>query len=305
MSRPGTALPPVASPGPAEDARACVNCGAELTGPYCSACGQRSRDLHVSFSALVHEFLHDYLHLDGKLARTLWLLFRRPGFLTQEYMRGRRARYAGPFQLYLVTSMLLFVTLSLLPSSGRVALFGLESEGAPSPTAVTPGAGGAGAATTSPKPADSEVLEVFETLAPSKVSSEKDRQRLAALGPEGIRHHLLSTFSADAPKAMLLLLPIVALLLKAVARRRYFVEHLVFALHLHAAAFLMLTGGWLARVSGFAAAAVFAYALAASRAYYAWSWLRAGVATLFVALVYSVALLVALLGLVMLGVLTA
>jgi hypothetical protein len=45
------------------------------------------------------------------------------------------------------------------------------------------------------------------------------------------------------PKALVLLLPIFALLLKLFWRKRYYAEHLVFALHYHAFALVVLAPG--------------------------------------------------------------
>ena len=55
---------------------------------------------------------------------------------------------------------------------------------------------------------------------------------------------LITQFLDDAPKAMFALLPAFALLLALTYRRqrRYYVEHLIFALHAHAFTFLVLTG---------------------------------------------------------------
>ena len=68
-------------------------------------------------SATVREFLHDaaeeLFSVDGKLWRTLKLLFLRPGTLTVELVNGRRASYVKPLRLYLTCSMLAFGALAL------------------------------------------------------------------------------------------------------------------------------------------------------------------------------------------------
>jgi hypothetical protein len=64
------------------------------------------------------------------------------------------------------------------------------------------------------------------------------------LGPDGPR--LLAANMAGAlPKALVLLLPIFALLLKLFWRKFYYAEHSVFALHYHAFALILLTPGGL------------------------------------------------------------
>jgi hypothetical protein len=48
------------------------------------------------------------VHLDGRLWKTLGALLLRPGFLTLEYFRERRASYVPPFRLYLAASLAFF-----------------------------------------------------------------------------------------------------------------------------------------------------------------------------------------------------
>ena len=57
---------------------------------------------------LLHEGVHEFAHLDGKIFQTLDLLLFKPGELTAEFFRGRRARYIPPLRLYLVCSLLFF-----------------------------------------------------------------------------------------------------------------------------------------------------------------------------------------------------
>ena len=65
----------------------CLNCGTELVGSHCHACGQKAH-LHRTLSAVGHDLVHGVLHLDGKLWRTLPLLAWRPGDLTRRYIAG-------------------------------------------------------------------------------------------------------------------------------------------------------------------------------------------------------------------------
>jgi len=87
----------------------CRNCGAELHGHFCHACGQKAAAAAVSLRELVHEVIHEFAHLDdSKIVQTLKLLLFKPGELTAEFLRGRRARYVPPLRLYLVCSLLFF-----------------------------------------------------------------------------------------------------------------------------------------------------------------------------------------------------
>lgn len=86
----------------------CANCGAPLEGPYCYACGQNSDTHHRSIWHLTIEAIEGMFHLDGRLARTLPLLFFKPGVLAKDLMEGRVARHAPPFRTFLV-ALLLFI----------------------------------------------------------------------------------------------------------------------------------------------------------------------------------------------------
>lgn len=90
---------------------ACANCGTSLTGPYCHACGQHESASHpATIGHLFHELTHELLHVDGKIWRTARSLFLHPGELTAEYWAGRRARWIGPFRVFLIAAAaLLFV----------------------------------------------------------------------------------------------------------------------------------------------------------------------------------------------------
>jgi hypothetical protein len=70
---------------------------------------------------VAHEAVHEFLHLDGKIFQTLRLLVLKPGLLTVEFLRGRRARYVGPLRLYLTCSLLFFLLASFAP--GTVVTF--------------------------------------------------------------------------------------------------------------------------------------------------------------------------------------
>lgn len=95
---------------------ACRNCGVTLHGHFCHECGERRPQPHEwSIGHLLHDVVHELTHLDGKIFRTLWLLLRRPGFLTAEYWAGRRTGYIRPMRLYLVIA-----TLHLLAMSATV-----------------------------------------------------------------------------------------------------------------------------------------------------------------------------------------
>jgi len=89
----------------------CLNCGAEVPKRYCPECGQENIEPKQSFWQLTAHFLEDLTHFDGKFFKVLKSLMLRPGFLTKEYVVGRRADYINPIRMYLFISAVYFLTL--------------------------------------------------------------------------------------------------------------------------------------------------------------------------------------------------
>ena len=89
----------------------CLNCGAVVQGPYCHICGQHNIETKETLWGLIQHFVYDITHFDGKFFSSLKSLLLRPGFLSYEYMRGRRASYLNPVRMYIFTAALFFVVL--------------------------------------------------------------------------------------------------------------------------------------------------------------------------------------------------
>ncbi|MGB7374353.1 DUF3667 domain-containing protein [Pontixanthobacter sp.] len=89
------------------DERDCLNCGTALDGNYCRHCGQKAH-LHRTLAAFGHDLMHGVLHLDGKLWRTLPLLFFKPGEITRRYIEGERAKFVSPMAMFLFSVFVMF-----------------------------------------------------------------------------------------------------------------------------------------------------------------------------------------------------
>jgi Protein of unknown function (DUF3667) len=89
----------------------CLNCNAEVLGRFCQVCGQENIETKESFWSLATHFVYDITHFDGKFFSTLKYLLFRPGFLSQEYLRGRRIAYLHPIRMYVFTSAIFFLIL--------------------------------------------------------------------------------------------------------------------------------------------------------------------------------------------------
>ena len=87
----------------------CLNCKAAIYGRYCHACGQENIEPKEGFLHLVNHFVEDITHFDGKFFVTLKDLLFKPGFLSAEYLKGRRASYLHPIRMYVFTSAVFFL----------------------------------------------------------------------------------------------------------------------------------------------------------------------------------------------------
>lgn len=267
--------------------RPCTNCGDPTPGNYCRTCGQRKVEVHVSLWRMLMEALDDQFSINSALPRTVGALIARPGHLTREYMHGRIVRYIPPFRLYLVTSVLFFLMLSLLPEvrnphvnigPGETVTLGGDDYALPrdsmaararairdsvmatrplvagrgtaaragvaSPLAPpVPGIGGAGAVRPPlPPPAMGWLrgkVATGNTTIDSIANLRLDHFR--RMEPAAAVREVMSGFLGKVPQMMFVLLPIFALMLMLlyVGSRRFYVEHFVFALHVHAAAFVI------------------------------------------------------------------
>jgi uncharacterized protein DUF3667 len=191
-----TATPAVA---PADDA--CPECEKEVVGDYCHRCGEKrpeARDLSVRyfFSEAAQE-LTSVEH--SKLFHTIWALMFRPGFLTNEWIAGRRKRYLKPLNLCLgVLALSLFAYSVYKP----VSMFDVEKF------------------IRQDKREDS--IKLFERFAAKKKLSLSEL--FDRLSEKWQRYMSLSPLLFVGGFALVLQLVFVF-------TRRYFVEHLVFSMH--------------------------------------------------------------------------
>ncbi|KCZ48003.1 MULTISPECIES: DUF3667 domain-containing protein [unclassified Hyphomonas] len=95
---------------PVTQGEPCRNCGGPVDARYCSRCGQLASNFHRPFFSLVMSSLADTFALDSRLWRSVPLLLFRPGRMTRNYLDGKRARYVPPFRLFLLASVLFFLT---------------------------------------------------------------------------------------------------------------------------------------------------------------------------------------------------
>lgn len=173
------------------------------------------------------ETFESFTHADSRLWRTLWLLVSKPGFLTVEFLEGRRVRYLPPFRLYLVLSVVLFLVAASVNHKTVVIGVGAQSESA-------------AAADESPQQRAERLCEGANFEVGSKSWEPRFREGCRKLVLDGGKA-FIERFYHNLPRALFLLLPIMALAMKLMYWRRYYVEHLLFFIHNHAFTFALFT----------------------------------------------------------------
>lgn len=224
---------------PPEPRPCCPNCGSEQVAEYCAACGQRAGDLRTPVSEFLREALDDVFSFDSRIWRTLGALFRRPGSLTADYCQGRRARFVTPLRLYLIVSFGTFLLLVVVAPNAV-----LDATGTNPWAPIRIGSG--------PAPVD-----LPDRAGPFAITVTEDDDGASGEDDSGwFMDHVVRPALAAPERAQRLfhqrlqwtafaLVPLFALWLRLLYRRRerFFVPHLVFALHFHTIAFVLLVAG--------------------------------------------------------------
>jgi hypothetical protein len=87
----------------------CLNCGTIVQGRFCQHCGQENVVPHETFWHMFTHFFYDITHFDTNFFSTVHHLILKPGFLSTEYIKGRRSRYLHPIRMYVFTSAIFFL----------------------------------------------------------------------------------------------------------------------------------------------------------------------------------------------------
>lgn len=93
----------------------CPNCNNKVNPEmkFCPNCGQEQEDRASNMKDFIKHFLGDYFTFDSKIFNSLVPLLIRPGYLTSEFIIGRRIRYIPPIRLYIFISILFFLIIRI------------------------------------------------------------------------------------------------------------------------------------------------------------------------------------------------
>ncbi len=93
----------------------CLNCGHPFFGQenFCSDCGQKNKGSLLTFGNFIYEVFNGLFSWDAKFWKTIVPLLISPGYVSKEYVEGKRAKYSNPFRFYLTVSIIFFLILGL------------------------------------------------------------------------------------------------------------------------------------------------------------------------------------------------
>jgi hypothetical protein len=233
----------------------CPNCDHRLApwDHYCSQCGQHAQNHPPTLWEFVHEWIAHYVAAEGVLWKSLWGLMARPGFLTLEYLAGRRRRYVLPLRLVLTLGLVFFLLLKLSVSPTDMVQLDPKERAAIEADAPWSAASGP-VPSVPPKPAASAIQAARAASSASEpIEADEPQARFDGTPawmqeraqrvwehyrkePEAFNKKLWASVMGMAPYAVLASIPFYAGLLALVTwgRRRTYGEHFVFAMHLHA-----------------------------------------------------------------------
>ena len=233
----------------------CLNCGTGVVGRFCHVCGQENVEVKESFLHLIRHFLEDLTHFDGKLWVTIKLLLFKPAKLTQLYMDGKRASYIHPIRMYLfVSAVFFFFIFSFSPNEPIQKSSSQPQELNPSMT-VTSTNHQLGIHIGEDTVHYKSVVE-YEQAQKLLSADKRDNWFSSAMTKKSISinekyNHdkikigaaILEHFEHYFARMLYISLPLFALFLWFLYRRNknhFFVDHLIFSIHIYCAFFIIL-----------------------------------------------------------------
>jgi hypothetical protein len=186
----------------------CTNCGALSSGLFCSSCGQK-KFLRKQFELRqsIREIFSEFSDLESSLGKTIRTLILQPGRLTADYLAGKQKSYVSPVKLYLIVITANFLLYRVLENYSFLNI---------------------------------ELLKNLAADIPWVQRTITEASRTSALSIDIFYHQVNSQINDTLPIFLYLLIFAQALVLKVqfIKHHRYYIEHLVFALHFMSFGFL-------------------------------------------------------------------
>jgi len=251
---------------------------------YCPQCGQINHDVNISLKHLIAEVIENIFHFDTKSVQTLKVICFKPGFITSEFIKGKRAQYVAPVKFYIFISFVFFLIISL-PQAPQGTSPNVDMKIDTITFLNISSANLRGL--TQQSQLDSVMQAHAIPLTTLNKYIVRQLSRLGREGQEGFNHMLLKGVSY----MMFVLMPLFALFVFMINRKKakYYIGTLVFSLHYHSFVFLLLTLSFIAdRIIGTSIILIIPiivspiYLLMALKHVYGDSLLRTSVKTMFI-----------------------
>jgi hypothetical protein len=258
----------------------CLNCGTEVIGKFCHQCGQENIEVQDNFFHMVSHTLADFFHYDSKFFRSVTPLFGKPGFLTTEYLSGKRNRYIHPLRLFFFVTIVMVIVANSYYKKFEI-----------------------------------EIMQDTVVVTSNTTSTDEDALQKQENMKTKIKAMVNKTFNSInvyLKYISFLLLPIYALVFKLLYRKqkRFYVDHVIYMMHLQSFVYVIIiimmliamfitpaAREWWSRI---AIMATFIYLIISLRKVYGQSWFKTVVKS-FIATFYVLFSTVIFIALVMLG----
>lgn len=221
----------------------CPNCGEPVAENFCPSCGQAVRERRGPLFSLLGDLFSEIFSLDSRQWRTLVNLWI-PGRLTQLYLAGKRASFASPVRVYLVTSLVFFLLVGFpAPDAEKCNVYvGDLLIGREEPV---------------PGLTDLKLETVDTSTAFGRWVGERllpTHEHLQAMPAQELLDGFFGSLERIVPTTLIFFVPILAFALKLFYIRRpfFYVDHLIFGLHFQSALFQALVLAYFANAMGLA-----------------------------------------------------
>jgi len=227
----------------------CPNCGETEVGKYCPNCGQSNKDFNKPIKEILGDLL-DSINLDIRLLNTLIPFFIKPGFLTEEYFKGKRKRYVPPVRMYMIFSILFFFLVQYTTSDDiKNEFVGINiienadsTENKSKTTTKNPakrinGDSSQPDSSITPENLDRQKLERIkkETLNETLATSWEKQLVIGGFNAAERKDVFFDRFLNTLSYVLFLLMPVFALILAMILwkSRLLYVKHLIFSINFH------------------------------------------------------------------------
>lgn len=210
------------------ESKECLNCGTIVQGRFCQNCGQENIEQKEPIGRVFLYLIEGFTFFNSKFFKTFIPLLVKPGYLTKEYNKGKRASFLNPTKTYFFLSFLYFLLFFWIGNDTSILTLDPLEDGKKTDISVEDTA----------KRNKNNITLGFEGNNWFSEKLEKLKSRAYKNG-EDVKKELNRLYSSNIPNVIFFVMPFLALILKLFFWRRYFIEHLIHALHIHSFGFLI------------------------------------------------------------------